>query len=66
MLSIDSKDWKLRYFDRVLTLMYRPTGRMRTYHGRDMLPSDQHLVAMSERKFNALCREIFDTGGRAW
>lgn len=59
MLSVDSKLWRVRaYNDWHIHITQRSSGVSRQF-GRCVLPSDEALAAMSENRFNALCRGIF-------
>lgn len=66
MLSIDSKLWQVRsYNDAYAHITQRASGVVRTVQ-RSMLPSADALAAMSERRFDAVLRELFhEAGGQA-
>lgn len=60
-MSIDSKKWALRSYDGGLTVTItdRATGESRIAPRSD-LPSVAALAAMTERAFDAACRDAFD------
>lgn len=59
MLSVDSKLWSVRGFNAGgVHITQRASGAIRTV-SRGVLPSDSALAAMTERQFDAVCREAF-------
>ena len=62
-LNINSKLWQVRaYNDALAHITQRASGATR-HVSRSLLPSQNDLAAMSERKFDAIMRDLFHSAG---
>ena len=59
MISVDSKLWSVRaYNDAYSTIVQRASNVSRTI-SRGALPEHEALAAMHEKRFDAICRDLF-------